>query len=100
MRCPDPIAEALAGILQLGIMQARSAAWAGENDLCAALTDHIHNLPDLLADFSDDRLAFYWQTERPTFISCVDDDISKPYTDIWSELETHIRLTESATAND
>lgn len=99
MQCPESVAEILAQILKCGILQARAAAWSGDAELCAALTDHIHNLPDLLADFSEERLTFYWDVERPTFVRSVAADASSPYTVFWDELRTHCNLIETAETN-
>jgi hypothetical protein len=36
-----------------------------------AEADHLHNLPQLLADYHPDRLRYYWDIERPSFIKQV-----------------------------
>jgi hypothetical protein len=51
MQCPTEIAEVVLPILQNGLLRLRASAWQGETDLCRVESDHIHNLPDLLADY-------------------------------------------------
>ena len=36
--------------------------------LCLAFSDHMHNVPSLLAEFDAARLAYYWEIERECFI--------------------------------
>jgi hypothetical protein len=71
MNCPPAIAEILLNILRNGILRMRAAAWAGNIDQVVAEADHVHNLPALLKDYSKDLLRFYWEIERPSFISKV-----------------------------
>jgi hypothetical protein len=73
MNCPSPIAEILLNILQTGILRMRAAAWAGNTDQVEAEADHVHNLPAILRDYSPDALKFYWEIERPGFLSKVPD---------------------------
>ncbi|MGC1720755.1 MAG: hypothetical protein WA746_17385 [Isosphaeraceae bacterium] len=51
MHCPAEIAEVILPILQYGLIRVRAFAWQGQAELCAVEADHIHNLPDLLADY-------------------------------------------------
>ena len=67
MNCPSPIAEILLKVIQTGILRIRAAAWAGNNDQADLEADHIHNLPDLLARYSIQKLDYYWNVERPCF---------------------------------
>jgi hypothetical protein len=67
MTCPPEIAAVLLDILGDGLLTCRAAGWAGRPERCAVEADHLHNLPALLADYSPDRLRYYWDVERPTF---------------------------------
>jgi hypothetical protein len=99
MNCPEPIAEPVLAIIRHSLLQARMAGWEGDAELCAVLMDHIHNLPDLLSDYSEERLAYYWDTERPVFVDRVPADVSNPYLPLWDDLQQCGNLTE-ATATD
>jgi hypothetical protein len=67
MTCPNPIAEVVLDILRQGLLVCRAAGWAGNAEQCARTADHLHNLPDLLADYSPEKLTYYWDVERPSF---------------------------------
>jgi hypothetical protein len=69
MHCPPEIANVLLEILRVGILQIRQAGWQGDSRRCAREADHLHNLPGLLADYSPELLATYYQVEVPAFRS-------------------------------
>jgi hypothetical protein len=71
MRCPEAIHSAVCEILRIGALRARAAAWSGDAATSAVEVDHIHNLPDLLHDYSEARLEYYWNCERPAFLAQV-----------------------------
>jgi hypothetical protein len=50
---------------------------------CFALADHMHNVPDLLEDFTAERLRYYWEVERP----CSPQVFEEP----WKVVETEYR---------
>ncbi len=68
MASSPEISELLLDILRTGILRIRSAAWSGDASRCAVEADHIHNLPDLIRNFSPDRLKYYWEVERTCFV--------------------------------
>ena len=65
MHCPAEIAEVILPILQYGLIRVRAFAWQGQAELCAVEADHIHNLPDLLADYTPQKLYYYVPTCVP-----------------------------------
>ena len=85
--CPNNIADVILRILQTGVVEARSAGWSKDADLGAAQADHIHNLPDLLRRYSPRKLKYYWERERPLFISQMG---GQPlmFEELWAELES------------
>jgi hypothetical protein len=54
---PQPAIEAIAGILARSIVRIRASGWENDARWCAIEADHVHNLPDLIVDWSLDRLA-------------------------------------------
>ena len=52
----------------MGCFRVRALAWQGQAELCGVESDHIHNLPDLLADYTPEKLHYYWNVERPEYI--------------------------------
>lgn len=67
MKCPNELAEAILEIMRLGILNARALAWKGDAAGSAVHTDHIHNLPELLADFRPELLSCYLNAAVPAF---------------------------------
>ena len=90
MNCPPEVAEILTEILQCGLLQIRNCSWNNNAETAAKLADHIHNLPMLILDFSHERLAYYWEAERPAFLNSTDDEVVKPYLDLWERLERFV----------
>ena len=62
MRCPDEIAVLLLEMLTRGILMARAT---DDREQAVVELDHIHNIPDLLARYSIQKLDYYWNVERP-----------------------------------
>ncbi len=89
MHCPDEIAEVILSILQNGLLRVRALAWQGQADLCGVESDHIHNLPDLLADYKPEKLHYYWNVERPEYIRHVGDQLDG-WEELWQQLGDQI----------
>jgi hypothetical protein len=66
--CPPDVARVILQILQVAVLRIRAVGWGGDGSCCAEEADHVHNLPALLIDYSDDLLRFYWEVERPSFM--------------------------------
>jgi hypothetical protein len=88
MNCPTPIAAILLEILSRGILRIR--ACSGDANRCLVEADHIHNLPNLLRDYSPQLLAFYWEVERASFVSQTPDSLLEGFESLWSELRPHV----------
>lgn len=84
--CPLPLSDIILRILQMGIVQARSAGWSGDAELCTPEANHIHNLPDLLRRYSPRKLKYYWNLERTSYIG---QRGGQPivFEQLWEELE-------------
>lgn len=90
MTCPPEISHIICKILKWGILHTRNAAWHDDSKLAAQFADHVHNLSDLLNDFSHDKLKYYWEVERPVFSDSVGDELRPVYLELWQELEPHL----------
>ncbi len=90
MMCPSPIAEVLLDILHHGLLACRAAGWAGHAERCAMDADHLHNLPDLIADYSADRLQYYWDVERPSFAARCDPGELRFWEEQWERLRPFV----------
>ncbi len=55
------------------MIYARAAGWSGDAKRAALEADHVHNLPDVLANNADDKhkLWYYFHVERPSYMSRV-----------------------------
>ena len=70
MRCPTDVATILLDMLSHGLLAIRGA---GNAKLAALHADHLHNLPSLIDHYSPDRLRYYWEAERPGFMTLLSD---------------------------
>ena len=69
MNCPAEIEHALLEILRVGILQVRSSGWDGDAQRCVIESDHIHNLPHVLDQFSFEALRYYYDVERRVYVA-------------------------------
>jgi hypothetical protein len=86
MTCPPEIARVVLEILGSSALHIRAAGWSGDADRCALLADHIHNLPDLLADYSPDKLHYYWRAEKPAFEQAIGEQWRLAFQPLWEKL--------------
>lgn len=94
MNCPSDIADIVLEILHLGALRIRLFAGIQQSKKCFIEADHLHNLPHLLADYRPDRLRFYWQTERPSFMRQVPEDERRDLEPLWNRLAELIEQHE------
>ena len=94
---PPDVAEIVLEIIQAGLLRIRAAGWEGDAGRCAVEADHIHNLPQLLRDYSPELLRFYWEVERSTFASQSSSRNANlaEFERLWERLGRHV---EAATA--
>jgi len=94
------IKQILLNILQIGILNARAAAWGNDSERCAIEADHIHNLPSLVRDLEMKRLLYYYDISRSSFIhqssntKLFDRDWAR-LGDIISEIQSEIASTKT-----
>jgi hypothetical protein len=98
MNCPSEIAPILIQIMQAGILRTRGLGWAGDARRCAVEADHIHNLPALLEGYSQDLLRFYWEVERPAFISQSEGIDLRSFELLWKELGRYVPQASASEA--
>ncbi|MBV8128821.1 MAG: hypothetical protein JO114_14330 [Planctomycetaceae bacterium] len=92
MHCPAEIATILLCILQTGLMRIRTLAWQGRAELCAIESDHIHNIPNLIMNYSPEKLFYYWDIERPEYIRQVSTEHSDGWDALWRRLGQEIEV--------
>ncbi len=98
MHCPLEIAGILASILEMGLLRIRSSGWAGQAERCAIEADHIHNLPGLIGDFSQERLVYYWQVERTAYLARTPEAETEGWELLWCRLQPYAEPAMKAPA--
>ena len=68
MNCPPAIASIVLQIIRDGILCARFRGWKNDARGAVLEANHVHNLPGLLLNFSEDKLEYYWEAERFDYI--------------------------------
>jgi predicted RNase H-like HicB family nuclease len=84
MTCPPEIASILLQMMMMGFVRIRSLA--NDPARCLVLSDHLHNLPELVRNFSPSLLSYYWDVERPCFIRQAVEEDRKTFEPFWEEL--------------
>jgi hypothetical protein len=90
MNCPSELTEVLMKLLMTGHLLIRMHGLSGRADLCAIEADHLHNLPDLVWDYSGARLYYYWAMERPSFAGRARaDELRDSWEPLWEQLRPY-----------
>jgi hypothetical protein len=55
-------------LLRFGLIWVRDLAWSGRIDLCEIEADHLHNIPSLIGETSEDRHTYYLDVERGLYL--------------------------------
>jgi hypothetical protein len=97
MNCSPEVSHLLIEILSMGLLRIRALGWSGDAARCAIESDHIHNVPDLLAHFSPERLAYYWDVERTSYISQTAPPQLAVWEPLWRELQIQLEALASST---
>ena len=97
MRCPSELADILLDILQTGILRIRTFAWQGRSEVCAIESDHIHNIPNLIMNYSSERLCYYWDTERAEYTRQVSGEDLDAWIALWQRLGQKIEAIGALT---
>jgi hypothetical protein len=90
MTCPEKIAPVILEILTVGLLRIRACAWESNVDRCAIEADHLHNLPRLLAEYTPEALAYYWEVERPSFQARSAGEDFGSFSVLWDRLEASL----------
>ena len=96
MRCPTEVAEIVLRIIEAGLLRIRTLAWSGQSDRCAIEADHLQSLPDLLADFSREKLENYWNVERTLYASLTPESQLGGWETLWDRLRPHVELVSAS----
>jgi hypothetical protein len=86
--CPAEVASLLLEILYRSIVQIGCNAQDAE--YCFLEADHIHNLPELVRNYAPRRLLWYWDVERPLYLSRYPEAMQSWVAPLWDKLHPHV----------
>ena len=90
MMCPPEVVDIMLEILQAGLLRIRARGWADDSPGSAVEADHLHNLPTLLLHYSPELLRYYWDVERPAYLSRVEPGAALVFDSLWTRLKPFI----------
>jgi hypothetical protein len=67
----EALRDALLSILRGGLLRIRARGWDGDAEQCAIEADHLHNVPELIRTLKPELLRYYYEIERPAYLSRV-----------------------------
>jgi len=73
MRIPDAIQSQLLTILAIGARNIKFYCDGRRYELCGAEAYHIHNIPQMIQDFSAEKLAYYLDVEVAQYLRDLSD---------------------------
>ncbi len=85
--CSPEITDILTKILTTGLLRIRSLGWSDEGERCAVESDHVHNLPSLLTNYSRDKLEYYLNVERSSYIAQRRNSDLAVWMPLWEQLQ-------------
>ncbi|HTR43468.1 MAG TPA: hypothetical protein VMH87_17790 [Pseudomonadales bacterium] len=86
---------AIKQILSESLLSIRLQGALGNHKNCEIEADHVHNLPVLLINFSDELLAFYYNVERKAYLAQSGGKYPLTYDAHWKVLAMRLGLTQS-----
>jgi hypothetical protein len=73
-------------IVYRGLLDIR--ANCNDSEQVFAQSDHLHNMPHLLANLDNEELHdFYWNCMRPSYLGACNPERAKMFDDLWAQLE-------------
>ena len=85
---PEDVRHALLKILYVTLIHIRGTK---DLDLAFALSDHAHNIPDLIDRYTPEKFQYYWKAERACFLQMME-RLGQPFggfDEHWTVLEKH-----------
>ena len=76
----------------MAALRIRAAGREGDANRCAIEANHIHNLPDLLGEYFEEKLIYYYEVEIPGFVACSEGVHIECFRPVWSRLARYIEL--------
>lgn len=85
---PDDVRHAFLKVLYHTLISIRATK---DGALALALSDHAHNIPDLIDRYTPEMFRYYWEVERPCFLRAME-RLGQPFGSFqehWAVLEKH-----------
>ena len=92
MNCPKEVSDILLDIIYMATLRIRSEATNGDARRCGIEAYHIHNLPNVLKDFSKDLLMHYYELEVRAYVTSSDGVNIQCFEPLWNKLARYIEL--------
>ena len=81
----DEIRRILLEILRVGLLRIRAYGSSGLGEACSWEADHLHNLPVLIRSVRREELLYYYNIERPAFLTHTTSNVDE-FKLLWDEL--------------
>jgi len=88
----DNTKRAIASLIERALRRIRELAVEGDTAGLENESYHIHNLPMILVKFSEDALMYYWNVERPEYLS--KGGSRSVHARDWAVIEDYIKRTK------
>jgi len=89
--CPENIKNELLDIMHHSFLVIR--AFAQKQNIAYAISDHAHNIPDIIKNYDLKKVMYYLQTEKQFLIAQVNkNEIPEPIWEAWKNLENLVSL--------
>ena len=95
----DDIQRVLIDILRVGLLRIRAFGHSGLSDACSVEADHLHNLPMLIRSLRWEELLYYYNVEKPAFLSRTESN-TDDFRPLWDELEMHLQAEHVVVSGD
>lgn len=88
---PKQIQDALTEIIYYGILMIRSEAKVGNSARCLIDAEHIHDLPNTINEYSDDRLLCYYPARVQAYLSATKGANVNCFRPAWLVIDQHLK---------
>ena len=100
MECPTEVAEIILEIIRDGILRIRCESANDNSERCGVEANHIHNVPNLLKDYSEEKLLHYYRVEIPGFVQMSDGVNINSFRPAWAKLGRYLELRQLSKGTD
>jgi len=92
MNCPKETEDILLDIIYMATLRIQAEAKNGNAHRCGVEAYHIHNLPNILKNYSEDKVLYYYQFEIRSFVTSSEGINIGSFQPLWTKLAALIEL--------